>query len=654
MPTRVAEVSAVVALALLLTIAIAMPVLRAPSERIFGMEIVGRQHDPFTTMRQFDRPIAFGVYSQPLTDVPGALLARATGPVAAYNWLVLLTFPLSAATAYLLARHLTLSPAGAAIAAIAFAFSPFHLAHAAYHPHIAQTQWIPLYLLALWRCLDDATLAATGLLVMSIAAVTLSNFYGGLIAAVITPVAVAAYWFFRSRRDPHSARSFAITVGSLACIAGAGFAYAWYSAHDVVVHPATFAFPRADLFRHSAKWWSYLVPPVEHPVLGALARDVWQTSGVREGLLEQQVALGWAVLALGGVAVFRWLVRDRTPASLAVVPIIVVVAFAALVCSLSPERQIGHFTFVRPAALLYSVVPMFRSYARFGVVVQLMAALLAGIGAERLWRAGTRGARVACVALLALAAAEYTVWPPAVWRDVLPTSAHRWVVQQPGRVHALDCAPPTLSSESVPWLSGNRIALRGAWLDDCTEPNVADKLSAAGYTHLLVRSRTPDGRWFGSHRNVEGLQPVARFRDGEVFAVTAPPPVVYTVGMKGFHAREYDETSTWRWMGADASWTVANRSERPIVAVVDVDMWVFHGPGRLTLLLDGKIVQTLTVAEPRGPNRIGPLALTPGDHELGFHPVDPPTVADDLLHNGDRRPLSVAIGAWHWMVEGEK
>src|SRR5207342_1169008 len=122
----------------------------------------------------------------PVTDLAGALLARLSGGVAAYNWLVLLSFPLSAAAAYLLARHLTLSRAGATVAAMAFAFSPFHVAHAAYHPHIAQIQWLPLYLLALWRCLDDATPVAVGFLGMATVGVTLSNFYGGLIAAVVT------------------------------------------------------------------------------------------------------------------------------------------------------------------------------------------------------------------------------------------------------------------------------------------------------------------------------------------------------------------------------------------------------------------------------------------------------------------------------------
>jgi hypothetical protein len=371
--------------------------------------------------------------------------------------------------------------------------------------------------------------AAVGVLAVSIVGVTLSNFYGGLIAAVITPAAVAAYWFFTARGTPRSGRRLAITAGSLTVFAAGGLGYASYAAHAVVVAPAGFAAARNDLFRYSAKWWSYLVPPVEHPLLGGFAGRVWNAAGVTDGLLEQQVSLGSGIVALGVVALVAWLIRDRQPASLPTVPVLATVAVVALVCSLSPERTIGRFTFVRPSAFLYSVAPMFRAYARFGVVVQLMAALLAGIGAERLWRAGPPRARIACVALLAIAAAEYAVWPPALWRDVLPTQAHRWVVGQPGGLHVLDCAPLTPQSRSVAWLTGNRIALRGAWLDDCSEPNVIDKLSAAGYTHLLVRRDSAEGRRFASRPTPAGLQVAAQFGDGEVFAVTARAPLVYTV-----------------------------------------------------------------------------------------------------------------------------
>jgi hypothetical protein len=540
---RVAELLAVSALAAMVTAAIAAPVLRAPSERLFGMEIVGRHHDPFTVMEQFERPITIGVYSQPVTDIVGALFARIWGAVPAYNWLMLLSFPLSAATAYLLARHLTLSPAAAGFAAMAFAFSPFHLAHAAYHPHIAQTQWIPLYFLALWRCLDKASPAAVAFLGVAAIVVTLSNFYAGMIVAVITPVAVAAYWFFKKPDARVGWRRIGITVASLALMAASGIAYATYAAADVVANRAAFAFPRADLFRYSAKWWSYLVPPVENPLLGTAARRVWASAGVREGLLEQQVSLGWGIVALGLIAVICWIFRNRPvlprpphlpslphppQRALMAVPILVIVAAAALVCSLSPERTIGGFVFVRPSALLYAVVPMFRSYARFGVIVQLMAALLAGSGVDYLRRNRSRYVQGVCGVLIALAVAEYAVVPSSLWRDVLPTAAHRWVTSQPGRVRALDCAPFNQESQSVQWLTGYRVVLRpdlpgpdGA-IAKCVSAKASSMLAAEDYTHLVVRNHVPDSASQilpANHEAPPGLRLAARFDDGLVFVV---------------------------------------------------------------------------------------------------------------------------------------
>ncbi len=651
MSGRVAETAAVSALALILTAAVAAPVLRAPSERIFGMEIVGRHHDPFTVMEQFSRPVVVGVYSQPLTDVPGALLARVLGPVTAYNWIVLLTFPLSAVAAFMLARHLGIAPAAAALAGVAFAFSPFHLAQAAYHPHIAQTQWVPLYLFALWRCLDRVTPARMALLAGAVSAVTLSNFYGALIAATITAPAMAAYWLFRARHELRWAGPLAMTTGTLILLAAGGLAYVWFVAPGVLVNRAAFAFPLDDLFRYSANWWSYLVPPVAHPLVGAAAERVWRGAGVREGLLEQQVSLGWGVMALGLVAAFAWTGRDRRAALLAPVPILASVAVVAFMCSLSPLYTIGGLHVVRPSGLLHAVAPMFRSYARFGVVVQLMAVLLAAIGAERLWRSGRRAPRIACLALVALAAAEYTVWPPLLWRDALPTSAHRWVVRQPGHLRVLDCAPLTSESGSVPWLSGNRISFHSPAFPDCREPNLAGKLSAAGFTHILVRRHSNDGRWFATRPLPAGLQVAASFRDSQALAVTAPAPPVYTAGMTAFAPREHDTIWTWRWMGRDASWTVVNAQDRALWAVLDVELMAFQDRRDLTLLLDGRPVQTLRVDAERHVHRIGPLRLAPGEHTLVFRPTDPGAIGFGLVDDGEPRALSFAIGTWRWAVD---
>jgi hypothetical protein len=653
MRRRAAEALAVAGLAAIVTAAIALPVLRQPSTRVFGMDIVGRHHDPFTMMEQFGAPVTVSLSTQPVTDLTGAALARLAGPVAAYNWLVLISFPLAAAAAYLLARHLTLSPAAATVAAIAYAFAPFHLAQAAYHPHIAQTQWIPLYLLALWRCLDDGTPATAGLLAAATLGVTLSNLYGGAIAAVMTPVAVAAHWLVTRGTRPHALRRVAVTIGTLAMVAAAGAAYVWYAAAPVVAHLGWFAFPRADLFRYSAKWWSYLVPPVEHPWLGAVSRRIWDAAGVREGMLEQQVSLGAGVVILGLVAIARWAARNREQEALARVPVLVAVAIAALLCSLSPERTIGAFTFVRPSALMYHLAPMFRSYARFGVVVQLMAALLAGIGIDVLLRSGTTRARIACALLVLLAAGEYAVSPFALSRDVLPTRAHRWVMQQPDRLRVLDCTPLTQESASVQWLTGSRVTLLDDAFGDCIEPNVSARLAGEGFTHLLVRPDSRTGRAFFDRPLPPGLRLAGRFRDGQIFAVTAPPPAIYMAAMTRFWPREHDGQRTWRWMGADAAWTVVNTSGGPIVAALDIELWSFQHSRRLNLIFDGRAMQTLAVDPVRRVYKAGPFTMAPGRHELVFQAAEPPAAAGDAI-SADPRPLSCSFGDWVWILRGEQ
>lgn len=199
--------------------------LRAPSERVFGTEIVGRHHDPFMLMRRFELGLRSDLYGQPISDVAGALLARAMGGVAAYNLLVFASFPLALAAVYWLARHLAVSRAAATVA-LAFAFSPFHLAHAAYHPHIAQVQWQPLYVLALWRCLDALMPAAIIGLTGATGAVTLSNSYGGFIAAVLTPVMVPVYWLPGRHTGTRPALQFGATIGSLLILAAAEYAVA--------------------------------------------------------------------------------------------------------------------------------------------------------------------------------------------------------------------------------------------------------------------------------------------------------------------------------------------------------------------------------------------------------------------------------------------
>ena len=244
-------------------------------------------------------------------------------------------------------------------------------------------------------------------------------------------------------------------------------------------------------------------------------------------------------------------------------------------------------------------------------------------------------------------------------RDVLPTTAHRWVMRQAGTVRALDCTPFNQESESIQWLTGYRVTSLSASINDCTEPNLAGKLAAMEYTHVLVPRNAEDGQWFATHTAPDGLLSVANFDDAQLFAITARTPAVYTAGLTGFFPREHDAERTWRWMGKNGTWTIVNTSPQPVVTTLGIELLAFHRARQMDLVLDGRHVQTLIVdSSRRGIYQIGPLTLMPGGHGLVFHPTEAPTVVSDVIHDAhdvrkrDRRALSFAFGEWNWSVPG--
>jgi len=240
-----------------------------------------------------------------------------------------------------------------------------------------------------------------------------------------------------------------------------------------------------------------------------------------------------------------------------------------------------------------------------------------------------------------------------LWRDVLPTPAHRWIAQLPGHVRALECVPLTATALSTEWLTRERITVLHDALDDCSEPNLLSRLSAARYTHVLVHPDTVAGS-FASEDAQGGMQLVAEFDGSRVYAITAAAPPVYTAAMTSFYPREATGGWTWRWMAREAAWTVVNDSGRTLTASVDIEMSAFHRARGLTVSVDGELVQTLVVDQRRRRHRIGPLSLRPGRHQIAFRATDRVSVPHALIANGDSRPLSIRFGGWRWVVESER
>lgn len=647
----------VLAASLAFTLVVAFPVLQAPSQRLFGHEIVGRAHDPFTAISIFEHPGRPTIYTQPATDYLGAVLSRLVGGVAAYNAVVLLSFPLAALFAYFLVAHLTRSLPAAAIASALYAFSPFHLAHAAYHPHVAQTQWLPLYLLALWRALESDSRRRLLVVAASFGLVTLSNFYFGFIALVLTPfVVVARQTSLGSRSGTPRWRPplrIFLLFGSMAAL---GVLYLGRIAPRFLANPASAGFPPHDLELYTARWRSYLLPAVDHAWLGSRVERFWRAHALQSGMVEQQVTVGFGVTVLAALAIVAFW-RQRRSAGIAesptleAVPVLAMLAVVATAISLQPAWHFASFAVSGPSRLLFAVAPMFRALARFGVVVDLALTALAGLGLVLLWRRPTRGPRFAAAALLALVLVERSPLPPWRWRDVLPTEAHRLLKDERPAGRILDCVPASDPAQrSVPRLFGRGLVLLGEG-SDCGETKIAGKLAARGFTRMIVRRPSRLDDWLEIHPAASGLRALQSFDDSRLYAVdaAAPPAVVDLAGP--FYDREYRPKGSFRWMGDRAALIVESNVDRPQRFRLALTLHAFAMPRRLRVATAaGNPIASLDVG-------LAPRSIELGELDLASHSrvelwllADPPaTVADELLHNGDLRAVSVAL--WDWSIK---
>ncbi|MDX1382500.1 MAG: hypothetical protein R3190_02595 [Thermoanaerobaculia bacterium] len=638
--------------ATLLTLALALPVLVQPDERIFGNEVVGRHPDAYMAIEDYAHP-RLHAKTQPATDLLGMALGGLIGGVAAFNVVVLLSFPLTAVCTYLLGRHLDLGPPFAAFAALLFSFSAFHLSHAAYHPHISQTQWLPLYLLALWKCLDGWTRwRALGLLA-ALAGLTFSNFYAGYFAAFLTPVFLAAYWWTAPRTGARDDRSALLTAGLLATLAAIAAIWPLFIFRRLELDVEGLTWPVTDLFLYGARWWSYLVPPLEHPVLGDIAAATWAQEAISDGVIEQQLSLGLAVVVLAVVPIVAWLRGERGTVSQRAVPALAAIGAVAFVSSLTPATRDGDLLPL-PGALLYGLVPLFRAYARFGAFAQLMLVLLAAIGLAWLWRRPRPPARAAAVALLALVVFENPPYPPARFHDVLPTRAHRWIEEQPGEQTVLECVNTRDTGEfMVRRLMSDSLLRPGRLLDDCGEPGLASKLAAHGVTHVIVRSGTPVADRFASDGPPSGLRHHLDFGDSTLWLVEAEPEPLHLLRHQGFSWREYSNRRTYRWMADEGALVFRNASSAPRTTELRLELSGFPGERELTVqVADAEPIVVRVFDRPHFVE-LGPVTWPKGDTTIRLLPSAPAQSPAELGTGADERRLSIAVWGWELRPVGE-
>ena len=372
----------ILAVSAMVTAIIALPVLLNPQTLIFGVETVGRHYDPFVVMQQFawvarvESPTTAGrrpgcmARQRPRScrgvqpHRPRHLPGDRRGDVCAGA--------ISDRRPPLVARRRP------RLRVCARACGARRLS-SAYRAGAMDS----VVLLALFAAVDRPSLPRLAWLGAAVAALVLSNYYGALIGALVTPVAIVAYWWLmpRERRTWWGLAAPSLLLTAL-CL----------SAYTVlrIAHPSflTEAWQPQNqleaLGLYSAKWEAYILPPVDHAVVGPLSRRIWDAKGVNLGLLEQQLSLGVGLLGLAVLGLWRSVQNRNSPAARRTVLIFAVIGAWAFVLSLLPGVDLdGQFGSALRASI-QELLPMFRAYARLGIVVALAVAIAAGVAVDDL------------------------------------------------------------------------------------------------------------------------------------------------------------------------------------------------------------------------------------------------------------------------------
>lgn len=453
-------------------------------------------------------------------NYPLLVLTVLADEIFAYNFIMLFTFPLAGMAMYLMTYYFTRHKWGSFFAGLAFAFCPYHFAHAS-HITLANIQWIPLYVLFLFKLHNERTYANALLCGLFFALTFLSDTYYGYFMLVLTAAFIIFKLFqkifFKKERFAPQAGFFknfsliasALTVAVLVC-----FPYiypilkSYFFNNTAVISLHGYVRKIDDLYPYSYKVFNYFLPSPNHPVLGSVTRKLVGSIFYGESLQEHSLYLGLSTIFLGIFGYRFWkktkknqihdtAEKRRTDFAVDFFVFLIIVAF---LFSLAPTFLIFGRVIKLPSYYVYQVLPFFRAIARFGIVVMLALCVLAAFGfmfmVEK-FRSVWKKTMVICF-LFFILLFEFTNIPPFKTTQIgNAPEVYRWLEKQDPRAIVVEYP----LGNDVEYIFYQRVhkkrlvngALPGTEafsvkekIEDIDKPGVCEILKQMGVTYVIL------------------------------------------------------------------------------------------------------------------------------------------------------------------------
>jgi len=395
--------------------------------------------------------------------------------IVTYNLILLLSFFLSAITMYLLVHRFTKSKPASMLSGIIYAFSPYHMVHATQHLSLVSIQWMPLYLLTLFNLSERPNYRNAIFCSLSFALVFFFDYYYGYFILILTGVFILyqlwSIWVKRGKlknlESPAKTFRIILVTISLSFLFILPFSYSYFNPKREVFTSLKRVSSSEELFTYAAYPLNYLLPSKDNPILGRYTANLIKNPLYGGHPVEHTLYLGWVGIVLSIVAIREWRrknklvnkltsrqvdkskrsqkIEDRNwqtgkPANWSIktqkgVSFFLFAAIVALLFSHSPYTEIGIVKILFPSYFMYKIAPMFRVYARFGIVVILCVSVLAGIGLttilEKIKNAKKRKIFLTIVLLPIFIEFAPTLPAPMI-NAVNPPPVYEWLAEEEG------------------------------------------------------------------------------------------------------------------------------------------------------------------------------------------------------------------------------
>ncbi len=396
-------------------------------------------------------------------NYPLLLLTLLQNEIFAYNFIMLATFPLAGLAMYLLAVYLTKNKWASFVAGLAYAFCPYHFAHAS-HITLANIQWMPLFILFLFKLHKERRYSNAVLCGLFFALTLLSDTYYGyfmLVTAATFFIFMLARKLFRKIKKLHRINftpqvgiiknigvlCITIFTASLIC-----FPYIFpilnsYLSKDGKLSVLETTYHRkniGELRASSAGILNYILPSPDHPVFGFFSGRLDGSLFYGENSQEYNLFLGFFVIIMSFWAFRFWRSSKKSEAARADVKkaeemdfsikFFMTLAVVAFLFSLYPVFVLFGKELWLPSAYIYYIVPFFRSIGRFGIVLMLAFSVLMAFGIKFLLeRINLAKAKVGLAILFAIIVIfEFVNFPPFKATDIgVRESVYFWLKEQP-------------------------------------------------------------------------------------------------------------------------------------------------------------------------------------------------------------------------------